>query len=484
MKKLVAIGLGTVFLSLAISSASRAVEIQLTFDADRNHQLDNNLNFSPDDQWLAYDTRAFSGGIRNTLTLEKVNVNTQQIVVIRSATNPITDKGPGMGAVSYFPNSDTVIAIHGPETSTGLTYEGYRRYGAMFSPTDGTASLVAADARDVTFPLTPGAMRGGTHRHEPSGDGQWVGFTYNDQIMAGLGKDLRTIGIMKLNSPVDVDEDPLGENHDGTAFSVLLVKVKPQNEVLPDTEEISQASDDSFVGDNGYLTPGGTMQRARAFVGRTRRTLPNGTVVNRNELFVVDIPTDITVPGPDGPLEGTATTFPMPPAGTVQRMLTMSDSDVGEIVRSSKDGSRIAFSKVAPNGERQIFLTSPLGGDPVQATFLPGGSYKPWWHPSGDYLLSIANNSIWGTNVIPGDPNFGQSWMITQPTPAAPPDALVVSHSGNLIAFNRQLDMGRSDGRKVNQIFVVDFFVPEPSALILVGIGLCGLAGRMRRRSC
>lgn len=483
MKTRVAIGLGIVFLSLVITSVSRAVEVQLTFDDDRNHQLDNNLNFSPDDQWLAYDTRAFSGGIRNTLTLEKVNVNTKQIVVIHSATDPITDQGPGMGAVSYFPNSDTVIAIHGPETSTGLTYEGTRRYGAMFSPTDGTANLVAADARDVTFPFTPGAMRGGTHRHEPSGDGQWVGFTYNDQIMAGIGKDLRTIGIMKLNSPVTVDADPLGENHDGTAFSVLLVKVKPQNEVLPDTEEIFQASDDSFVGENGYLKPDNTLQRARAFVGRTRRTLPGGSVVTRNELFVVDIPNDITVPGPDGPLEGTATTFPMPPAGTVQRMLTLSDSDVGEIVRSSNDGSRIAFSKLAPSGERQIYLISPLGGDPVQATFLPGGSYKPWWHPSGDYLVSISNNAIWGTNVIPGDPNFGQSWMITQPTPEAPPDALVVSHDGNLIAFNRQLDMGRPDGRKVNQIFVVGFFVPEPSALVLVGIGVCGLS-RMRRRSC
>jgi hypothetical protein len=73
--------------------------------------------------------------------------------------------------------------------------------------------------------------------------------------------------------------------------------------------------------------------------------------------------------------------------------------------------------------------------------------------------------------------------MLTQPTPSAPPDALVVSHSGDLIAFNRSLDMGRPDGRRVNQIFVVDFFVPEPSALLLVALGLCGLTLRTRRRT-
>ena len=461
-----------------IQSPALFADTQLTFN-EVNHQLDNNLNFSPDGNWLAYDTRASSGGIRNTLTLEKVNINTKQIVVIHQTDNPIVDLGPGTAAVSYFPTGDKVIAIHGPATSTGLKYEGYRRFGAIFDPTDGTAPIVIADARDVTFPYTPGALRGGTHRHEPTGDGQWVGFTYNDQVMALApnNTDLRTIGITKLGMPVAVDHDVAGENHDGTGFSVLLVKVKAQSLVTPDTEEIFQASDDSFVGDNGYMTPGGTMQRARAFIGKTRRTLPDLSVVTRNELFVVDIPADITVPGPDGPLEGTATTFPMPPAGTVQRMLTHSDSDVGDIVRSSKDGSRIAFSKLDAGGVRQIFLQSPLAtlsDDPIQATFLPGGSTKPWWHPSGDYLISISANSIFSTNVIPGHPNFGKSVMLTAPTPGASPDALVVSPDGSLIAFNRRIN-------GFNQVFVTAFFVPEPSTLVLVAFGMFGAFANIRR---
>ncbi|MBN1509220.1 MAG: hypothetical protein JW955_20410, partial [Sedimentisphaerales bacterium] len=54
----------SLFVSLAPSTAlSWWEEARLTFDTDRNHQLDNNLNWSPDCRWIAYDTRAFSGGI-------------------------------------------------------------------------------------------------------------------------------------------------------------------------------------------------------------------------------------------------------------------------------------------------------------------------------------------------------------------------------------------------------------------------------------
>jgi hypothetical protein len=126
-------------------------------------------------------------------------------------------------------------------------------------------------------------------------------------------------------------------------------------------------------------------------------------------------------------------------------------------------------------------MVSPLGGDAVQATFLPDPTFKPWWHPSGDYLISIAAGSIFATNVIPGDPNFGESWMLTEPTLDAPPDAIVFSPDGRLIAFNRALDMGRPDGRRVNQIFVATFFVPEPSAFILAALGvLAALVARPR----
>ena len=424
-----------------IAAAPVTEELQLTFDGDRNHQLDNNLNWSPDCRWVAYDTRAFSGGIGNTLTLEKVHIQTQEIVTVYTAPNPNPTNGfgPGAAAVSYFPTGDTVIAIRGIDD---VQYGKTARCGAMVSPTDGTVGSFdygISDARDVTEPFTPGALRGGTHRHEPSGDGQWIGFTYNDQIMAGLGKDLRTVGVTKLGTPVDVDE-ALG-NQNGIGFTVLVVKVIPQAEITRGSDEIFQASDDAWVGEKGYQKEDGTWQRARAFIGRT--VTSTGAV--RKEVYIVDIPEDITVAGPDGPLEGTATSFPMPPLGTVQRRLTWSDSDCGGIVRCSLDGSRIAFTRGG-----QIHLISPLGGDPVQATSLSSSASKPWWDPSGDYIYCVSDNSIWRTNVIEGDPQFGQSERITDADlyPGRAPDALCVAPNGQWIAFNRKLD------GSVNQIFI------------------------------
>ena len=435
-----------VLVSLAPSTAlSWWEETRLTFDTDRNHQLDNNLNWSPDCRWIAYDTRAFAGGIGNTLTLEKVNIQTKGIVTIYTAPNPNPTNGfgPGTAAVSYFPTGDTVIAIRGLD---GVAYGGTARFGAMVSPTNGAAGsseYVIADARDVTTPFTPGALRGGTHRHEPSGDGQWIGFTYNDKIMEGLGKNLRTIGVIKLGLPVDVD-NALG-NQDGVGFTVLVAKVKPQAEIAPGSDDIFQASEDAWVGANGYQKQDGTWQRARAFIGKT--VTSTGAV--RNEVYIVDIPEDITVAGPEGPLAGTATTFPMPPLGTVQRRLTRSDSDCGGIIRCSLDGSRIAFTRGG-----QIHLISPLGGVAVQATALPAGATNSWWDPSGDYLYGVSDNSIWRTNVIQGDAHFGESLRITDPTlyPGRSPNALCVAPNGQWIAFNRSLDRG--DGVFVNQIFV------------------------------
>ena len=102
----------------------------------------------------------------------------------------------------------------------------------------------------------------------------------------------------------------------------------------------------------------------------------------------------------------------------------------------------------------QIYLISPLGGEPVQATSLPVGATKPWWDPSGDYIYCVSGNAIWRTNVIEGDAHFGESEQITDPTlyPGRSPDALCVAPNGQWIAFNRSLNRG--DGVSVNQIFI------------------------------
>ena len=127
-------------------------------------------------------------------------------------------------------------------------------------------------------------------------------------LKTGKHLDLRTIGVTKLGHRVDVPPSPQFLSH-GEGFSALVVVVTPEPQ--PGSDEISHAASDSWVGRNGYRRADGGRQLARAFIGTTRDK--NGEPLD--ELYIVDIPEDITKPGPLGPLEGTDTSFPMPPAG-------------------------------------------------------------------------------------------------------------------------------------------------------------------------
>jgi hypothetical protein len=411
---------------------------QLTFRSNINHDLDNNLNFSPDNQWLCYDTRPESG-IGNTLTIERVHIETGEIDTIYQAPHPVKDLGPGVGAVSYFPEQDRVIFIHGLDTRLDLAYRQTRRIGAMVDPGI-SKRAVWADARDVTAPFTPGALRGGTHRHEPGGsDGNWIGFTYNDMIMANLNKDLRTIGVTCLGIPVEVNKDPRGENCDGQGFSVLVVRVTDQPK--PDTDQISRAYGDSWVGRAGYLKADGSRQLARGFIGELANC--------HKEVFIVDIPRDITKPGPEGPLQGTSRSFPMPPAGTQQRRLTYTQSGCEGNVRSDPDGRWLTYQTADTAGYMQIFMISPHGGKPLQLTYLSHGvESEARWHFGGKYIVYGANQRIYITNTDQSDQDFAISRAITDKLPSIPKN-IIWSANGKYIAFNLSVD-------NALQIFIIE----------------------------
>ncbi|MCE1198585.1 MAG: DUF3748 domain-containing protein, partial [Marinilabiliales bacterium] len=321
--------------------------VQIT-QGSYNHDLDNNDNFSPDGKWLVYDTRTGVGGIGGSPSVERVNVETGKIEVLFSVSDN-HDWGPGAGAVSYHPTENKVIFIHGlPKCTQNNPYQQWRRTGVIVEDNHPNVPIYM-DARDMTMPYTPGALRGGTHRHEWSKDGKWVGYTYNDALMqiieemTGKKVNLRTIGVSTRLKPVNVDNNGDGENISSDWFSVLVVRVVP--EPKPGSDEISNAASDSWIGTGSYVTATGKRQVARAFLGKVRDK--NNRPVD--ELFVVDIPDSINVPGEYGPLEGTADNFPMPPKGTVQRRLTHTDETAhpgcGGVVRSSSDGKWIAFLK-------------------------------------------------------------------------------------------------------------------------------------------
>ncbi len=437
--------------SISCQSNSFREELQITHDLTYNHLLDNNDNFSPDDQWLVYDTRTDEGGIGACSKIEKVNIFTGKKVVLYELKQN-KPYGPGVGAVSYSHTANKIVFIHGLMNVTEQNpYQQWHRSGVIVEDAKPNVSNFM-DSRDVTFPFTPGALRGGTHRHEWCRDGGWIGYTYNDAIMkhledsTGIILNLRTIGVSKLIEPVKVDKDPGGENIEGEWFSVLVVKVVENPK--PGSDEISKASSDSWVGTSGYKKANGTTQRARAFIGIVKND--NGEDVD--EVFVVDIPDNITRPGKYGPLEGTQTTMPAPPLDASQRRLTFTDSTkfpgCEGVVRNSSDGSKIAFQAFDKNGIKQIFTISPLGGMSVQQTFHKSHVQSGVrWHYKGNKICYVWENRIIVREI--GSKNF---MTLTKPTDS-PPSNLVWSHDGNTIAYNKK--MTSDSGQTTDQIFVV-----------------------------
>ena len=448
----------SLFLSLTMYSCNDSTyltEKQLTNDLSYNHDLDNNDNFSPDNQWLVYDTRTEEGGIAASAKIEKVNVETGEKKVLYVIPNN-TEWGPGAGAVSYSPVDNAVVFIHGLMSVTkDNPYQQWQRTGVIIN--DSAPNVpVFMDARDITPPYTKGALRGGTHRHEWSGDGQWIGYTYNDAVLKALEDktdekhNLRTIGVSKRNIPVKLEKDTKGENVSGEWFSALVVRVTPTPKAGSD--EISHAAGDSWVGTKGYLKSDGRYQVARAFIGKVKDK--NGKDID--EVFIVDIPNDISVPSEFGPLEGTDTTFLMPPKGAVQRRLTFTantpQAGCTGIVRSSSDGSQLAFLAKDANGIQQIFIISPNGGTPTQLTFHDKnveGSVR--WHPDGKHVCYVWEGSILICKT--GNEGFENRFQLLTKATHPSPSNLVWSHDGAMLAFNRIV--GDEKTGKSKQIFII-----------------------------
>ncbi|HDL19042.1 MAG TPA: DUF3748 domain-containing protein [Bacteroidetes bacterium] len=445
-----------IFILFSCSSENCIQEISLTHDLSKNFDLDGRHNFSPGDRWLVYDTRTEESGIGGCQTIEKVNVASGEIVVLYHTKNA-TPFGPGVGAPSYSHTENRTVFIHGLQNcNADKPYAQWRRTGVIIDDKH-IGQPVFMDARDVTPPFTPGALRGGTHQHEWSGDGQWIGFTYNDAIMkklqdrTGVHWNLRTIGVSRAIRPVQVDHDPEGENVDGTHFSVIVVKVVANP--VPGSDEISRAANDSWVGSRGYRTADGSWQRGRAFIG----TVKNEQGEDVDEVFIVDIPERIDIPGPDGPLAGTEISFPMPPAGTVQRRLTFTAGTnypgcLG-FTRCSPDGKWISYRAKDDNGIVQVFFISPLSGKPVQVTRHNSEVQSAVrWQANGELIYYVWDNSIIRCDVRPGG-TFGRFNRLNRKR-LQPPANIILSHDGKTLAFNRTVT-GKDGNGKSKQIFLL-----------------------------
>lgn len=347
-------------------------ETQLTF-GKYGHTLNASQVYSPDGTWVIYDTRNDDTHISRTQSIEMVNITSGEIRVIYQ-TSRQSLHGPGVGAAAVHPIDDKLIYIHGLENcSEELPYGFTRRFGAI-SNLHTRTGYVHAEARAVTK-LVPGALRGGTHAHTWSGDGNRISFTYNDYLIEGLEKktngkikDLRTIGVMvpgQVNVP-DADD----ESFPGTYFSAVTATVAENPKTGSD--DIDRAFDECWIGTNGYRRKDGTLQRyAVAFQGNVRDVNNH----SMTEVYVADIPEDITHGVAGYPVEGTDESRPNVPSGVTQRRITFTAGQKYPGVqgprcrlRSSPDGSLIYFPMKDDNGVIQVFNVNVQGGEIMQVT--------------------------------------------------------------------------------------------------------------------
>jgi len=442
--------------AILTTSAGHAAERQLTFTA-KNHDLDNNDNFSPDGRHLCYDTRNMVGpGIDNGLTIELVEIATGKETLLYTPALKVTGErpAPGVGAVSFSGAENRVAFIHGPPVSQLAERGPYglpNRQGASVV-TDGTAPAAPQGGYEMTWldfrdtatdrDTLPGAHRGGTHRHEFTLDGKRIGFTYNDVLLPAYD---RTVGYMEPHP-----EAPGGASH----YFANLVPIVPKGTAKPG--EIEYAAKDSWVGREGLR---------RAFIGTVRN--PDGETYE-NSLFMIEIPADVDITTADS---GSAARFPRPPAGTSIRRMTHDWAN--GTVRGSFDGAQVAYYGKATDGTTQVFLIPADGSDqsedpelrPRQATFLPEGSESGLrWHPSGNTVFSLSNGGVVATCVKPG-PNFGRSVFLTGQADGPERIKLTSSQDGTLLAYNRAVRTENAqgeivkawDGTDLLQIFTVAF---------------------------
>lgn len=410
--------------------------------------------WSPDSQWIVYDTRSdAAGAVFDGNTVEMVKMMTGEVKELYRAEN-----AAHCGVATFHPHAWKVAFILGPEHPTAdWQYCPWHRQGVIVDVNQPGAKA-NLDGRDITPPFTPGALRGGTHVHMWDAAGEWVSFTYEDHVLAQFKAATPANDINQRNVGVSVPGIPVRvghahpRNHDGEYFTVQVTHTTANPR--PGSDEINRACEEAWVGTNGYIRQDGLRQRhALAFQGQV--VTREGETIS--EVFLAGLPDDLTKPG-NGPLCGTETRAPSAPEGVTQRRLTFTaDRRFPGIqgprhwLRSSPDGSRIAFLMKDDAGVAQLWTVSPGGGSLRQVTSNRWPIASAFtWSTDGGQIAHVMDNSVCVTEVASGQTR--RLTLRTDNASAPRPEACVFSPDGKMIAFVRRVPSPR---QLANQIFIV-----------------------------
>jgi hypothetical protein len=392
-------------------------ERQITF-ASHGHLLTNAGVWSRDGRRIVYDVRSNpDGSVFDGTRIETVDVQSGEVCVLYESKH-----GACCGVPTYSPTSDSIVFILGPERPTADWQYGFHRRQGVIVNEARPGEIIPLEARDISPPFTRGALRGGTHLHLFSPSGRLVSYTYHD-LLVPTHADRRNIGVSVLGQTVHVPKSH-ERNHDGSGFSVIVTRTTP--DPTPGSDEIRRASEEAWLGSAG---------RALAFQGEVITV--NGRAIS--EVFIVDLPDDLAVAG-DGPLEGSADGFPMPPRGTVQRRITFTQHGISgprHWLRSSPDGSWIGFLMRDERSVVQFWTISPTAAKPQQITRARHGVESAFsWSPDGKSVAMVIDGCVGIVSVEDG------TWRAIAGDSRFPlrPEACVFSPDGEQVVYMRVID--------------------------------------------
>ena len=411
--------------------------------------------WSPDSEWIVYDVRSDPAGENfDGERIEMVHWKSGEVRVLYQARD-----NAKCGVATFHPRESRVVFILGPEHPTSdWQYNAYHRQGVIVD-INAPNRPVNLDARDLVPPFTPGALRGGSHVHVWAPAGDWVSFTYEDHLLSAVPQETSTqqVNLRNVGVSAPIGKVPVSRghprNHDGEFFSVLVTRTVASPR--PGSDEISKAFEEGWIGTEGYLRSDGSRQkRALAFQGN----VVSASGETLSEVFIVDLPDRLDIPG-DGPLAGTDFLRPFPPASTVQRRLTRTENrphpglqGPRHWLRSSPDGSQIAFLMKDDEGVAQLWAVSPNGGEPSQLTHnkYPVASAFSW-SPDGRFIAHVMDGSVCITEAATGETRRLTAPDRSESSPR--PEACVFSPDGNKVAYVRHV---RAADFGYNQIFIAE----------------------------
>jgi hypothetical protein len=436
---------GVLLLAISMSchptNESQPTEIQVTCGPG-GRILTNTAVWSPDSQWIVYDTRSDAAGEKfDSSRIEMVNVRSGEVRQLYESRN-----GAHCGVATFHPREPRVVFILGPENPTpDWRYNAYHRQGVIVDVAR-PGVVTNLDARDLVPPFTPGALRGGSHVHVWDPAGEKISFTYEDHVLAQSGLNQRNIGVSVPGRPVTVPRTH-PRNHDGSHYTVLVTRTTANPK--PGSDEIKKAFEEGWVGRHALAFQGHVVIQGAAVSNRRSDDRGGGSkpplLETISEVFIADLPDDLTQAGREARITQRRLTF------TANRKCPGIQGP-RHWLRSSPDGSRIAFLMKDDDGVVQLWTISPNGGAPAQLTRNPWPIASAFtWSPDGKRIAHVMDNSICVTDAATGATTRLTSHSDDASAPR--PEACVFSPDGTKIAFVRRV---ASPDAPANQIFVVN----------------------------